>query len=198
MPDFVNAVFKHLKIPIPIKKNLPSELISLIEIHDIQIRLSKACPNPLITGVIRVCVKIPRGLRKFKLLTTEVEAEFYLLHPDTGGRIARLNTDGWQESSSANSKDEWRIQAKVTDAPVEIVDQKGFYDWIGMMLLLEEESMNVCVEGWCSAGMKMFGSKAKVERLPVKATLDVPGRPSLFAAESRNTQTWSIEPEMSK
>src|ERR1700733_6421143 len=98
MPDIVRTVFKHLHFPIPLKKDLPSDLISSIELEDIEIRLNRECPRPLITGLITTVVQIPRAFRKIKFLTTDIKAEFYLLHPQTSRRIAKLETDGWHES----------------------------------------------------------------------------------------------------
>jgi LEA14-like dessication related protein len=175
MPDFVHAVFKSLRLPIPVKKDLPSDLVSSIELEDITVRLPKECPQPLITGLITTFVRIPKGLRKVKFMTTGIKAEFYLLHPEHRGRIARLQTDGWHESSLDKRERLWKIEANVTDAPVEIVDGKGFDEWIGKMIEHEGEDMKVSVEGWCSAGIKIFGTKAKVKKIPVKATLKIPG-----------------------
>ena len=175
MPDFINAVFKCLRFPIPVKKDYPSDLVSSIELEDITIRLPKECSHPLITGLITTVIRIPWGLRKVKFITTGIKAEFYLLHPDHGGRIARLQTDGWEGSSFDKSERLWKIEAKVTDAPVEIVDDRGFDVWIGKMIEHEGEDMKVRVEGWCSAGINVFGTKAKVKKIPVKATLKIPG-----------------------
>ena len=175
MPDFINTVFKSLRLPIPIKKDLPSDLVSSIELEDITLRLPKECPQPWITGLITTVIRIPKGLRRVKFMTSGIKAEFYLLHPEHHGRIARLQTEGWHESKFDKRERLWKIQAKVTDAPVDIIDGKGFDEWIGKMVDHEGEDMRVSVEGWCSAGIKAFGIKAKVKRIPVKATLKIPG-----------------------
>lgn len=175
MPDFINVVFKILHLPIPVKKDLPSNLISTISLKDIKIRLPKDLPHPLITGFISTEIHIPKLLRKVEFITTEIKAEFYLLHPKSGKRIAKLETDGWHESSFDKSKYLWRIEVVVEEAPVEIVDERGFDEWIGIMIEHEGETMNVSVEGWCSAGIKVLGTKARIQKLPIKASLDIPG-----------------------
>ena len=175
MPEIINTVFKCLRFPIPVKKDYPSDLVSTIELKDITIHLPKESSHPLITGLITTNIRIPRALRKVKFITTGIKAEFFLLHPDNGGRIARLQTDGWHESNFDRKEGVWRIEAKVTNAPVEIVDGKGFDVWIGKMIEHEGEDMTVSVEGWCSAGINIFGTKAKVKKIPVKATLKIPG-----------------------
>jgi len=175
MPDFVQTIVKHLRLPIPVRKDLPSDLISLIELEDITITLPRDCPHPLVTGLIRTEVRIPTGLHKISFITTGIKAKFYLLHPKTKERIAQLETDGWHESSSDQDERVWKIEARVKEAPVEIVEGQGFYEWIGMMLALEEEFMRICVEGWCTVGIKLAGTKVKLRKLPVKASLNLPG-----------------------
>lgn len=125
------------------------------------------------------------------------KAEFYLLHPKTSRRIAKLETDGWHESTSDKRGKLWKIEARVTDAPVEILEGDGFDDWIGMMLQHEGEEMRVSVEGWCSAGIEALKTSAKVQKIPVHASLNIPGL-SLFKIDFRNPETRSIGSEMSK
>jgi hypothetical protein len=197
MPDIVRTVFKHLHFPIPLKKDLPSDLISSIELEDIEIRLNRECPRPLISGLITTVVQIPRAFRKIKFFTTDIKAEFYLLHPQTSRRIAKLETDGWHESTSDKRGKLWKIEARVTDAPVEILEGDGFDDWIGMMLQHEGEEMRVSVEGWCSAGIKALKTSAKVQKIPIHASLNIPGLSS-FKVDFRNPETRSIGSEMSK
>src|SRR5579859_1922201 len=178
MPDFAQTVFKCLYFKIPLKKDYPSQHISSIELQDVEIRLNQECPNPLITGLITTKIQIPKGVRKLKFMTTGISAEFYLLHPKTKHRIARLETDGWYESTSDQSDKSgkiWTIETRVRDAPVEILEGDGFDDWIGMMMRHEGEEMSVSVEGWCSAGVKTLKTKVKVKRLPVKASLNIAG-----------------------
>ena len=192
---FVKTVFKHLRIPIPIQKDLPSDLISSIECEDIKIRLARDCPHPLITGSIITVIKIPRALKRVKFMTTGIKAEFYLLHPKTSKKIARLQTDGWHESTSDKQDRLWKVEATVTDAPVEIIDKDGFDDWIGLMLRIEGEEMEVWVEGWCSAGVKTFGTKIKVKKIPVKASLSIPGKVFIFHSKDRDPKAGSIRSE---
>ena len=175
MPDFVQTIVKHLRLPIPVKKGLPSDLISLIELEDITITLPRDCPHPLVTGLIRTEVRIPTGLHKISFMTTGIKAKFCLLHPKTNRPIAQLETDGWHESSSDKNERVWKIEARVKEAPVEIMEGQGFDEWIGMMLALEEEYMRISVEGWCTAGVKLAGTKIKVRKLPIKASLNLPG-----------------------
>ena len=176
MPQFVETVVKHLHIPIPVKRDLPSELISLIELKDITIRLSKDYPRPLITGAIRTELRIPRGMRKLKFVTDGIKAEFYLLHPkDHSRRIALLKTERWDECCNGQTKKIWEIEAMVRDAPVEIIDCEGFDEWIKMMLALKGEEMEAFVEGSCAAGIKTLGTKLKIKKIPVKAKLNIPG-----------------------
>ena len=167
---------KHLHIPVPVKRDLPSDLISSIDLKDITIRFPKDCPRPLITGSIRTEIRIPRGLRKLKFMTGGIKAEFYLLHPkDHSRKISLLQTERWYGCSSEQNDKRWNVEATVKDAPVEIVDGDGFDDWIKAMLEVEGESMESWVEGWCSAGVKACWTKVKVKKIPVKAKLDIPG-----------------------
>jgi hypothetical protein len=192
---FIKTVFKHLRIPIPVQKDAPSDLISSIECEDIKIRLARDCPHPLITGSIITVIKIPRALKRVKFMTTAIKAEFYLLHPKTSKKIARLETDGWHESTSDKRDRLWKVEATVTDAPVEIVDDDGFDEWIGMMLRIEGEEMEVWVEGWCSAGVKTLGTKIKVKKIPVKASLYIPGKVLTFYSKGRYPKARSVRPE---
>jgi hypothetical protein len=192
---FIKTVFKHLRIPILIQKDLPSDLISSIECEDIKIRLSRDCPHPLITGSIITVIKIPKALKRIKFMMTGIKAEFYLLHPETSKKIARLRTDGWHESTSDKQDRLWKVEATVTDAPVEIIDNDGFDDWIRMMLQIEGEEMEVWVEGWCSAGVKTLGTKVKVKKIPVKASLNIPGNILMFHADGRYPKARSIRAE---
>jgi hypothetical protein len=176
MPQFIKTVVKHLHIPIPIKSDLPSELISVIELKDITIYLPEHGPRPLLSGSIRTETKIPTGLGKLRFMTEGIQAEFYLLHPkDHARKISLVQTEGWHECSSTQGDEIWNIEAKVRDAPVEIIDGEGFDEWIKMMLEIEGESMGAWVEGWCSAGVKALGTKAKIKKIPVKANIDIPG-----------------------
>ena len=200
MPDIVRTVFKHLHFPIPLKKDLPSDLISSIELEDIEIRLNRECPRPLITGLITTVIHIPRAFRKIKFLTTDIIIKRKCLPPasqniPTNRKVQRQN--GWHESTSDKRGKLWKIEARVTDAPVEILEGDGFDDWIGMMLQHEGEEMRVSVEGWCSAGIEALKTSAKVQKIPVHASLNIPGL-SLFKIDFRNPETRSIGSEMSK
>jgi hypothetical protein len=128
-------------------------------------------------------------------MTTGIKAEFYLLHPKTFKKIAQLVTDGWHESTSDKRDRLWKVEATVIDAPVEIIDNDGFDEWIGMMLQIEGEEMEVLIEGWCSAGVKTLGTKIKVKKIPVKASLMIPGIFLIFKANSRYTKAKSVRPE---
>ena len=80
---------------------------------------------------------------------------------------------------------------------MEILEGDGFDDWIGMMLQHEGEEMRVSVEGWCSAGIEALKTSAKVQKIPVHASLNIPGLSS-FKVDFRNPETRSIGSEMSK
>jgi hypothetical protein len=177
MPDFVEVAVKHLHLPIPIKKDLAKEQISSIHLQDLHVSLPKTSSRPLLTGLITTFIHIPKLLKRLKFMTMGIKAEFYLLLPGTPKRIARLVTEGWHESSSGREGGLWKIEARVTDAPVEICDEEGFEEWIQMMMNHEGKEMKVSVEGWCTAGIEVLETSLQVQKLPVTASLDIPGTP---------------------
>lgn len=179
MPDLAEAAVKHLHLPIPLKKGVASEHISSIEIEDIHVSIAKDSPRPSITGFITTFLHIPRALKHLKFVTTGIQAEFYLLLPGTSTRIARLVTGGWQESSSGQQEGKWKIEARVKDAPVEICNEEGFDKWIRMMME-HEGDMKVSVEGCCTAAIKALGASLQLQKLPVTACLNLPGKSSYF------------------
>ena len=177
MPDLVEAAVKHLHLSIPIKKDLATEQISSIHLQDLHASLPKTSSRPLLTGLIITFVHIPKLLKRLKFMTTGIKAEFYLLLPGCSKRVARLVTKGWHESSTGRENGHWKIEARIKDAPVEICDDEGFDEWIQMMLNHEGKEMKVTVEGWCTAGVDVLGTSLQVQKLPVTASLNVPGFP---------------------
>lgn len=175
MPDLVEAAVKYLHLSIPIKKDLAKEQISSIHLQDLHVSLPKTSSRPLLMGLITTSIRIPKLLKRLKFMTTGIEAEFYLLLPGTSRRIARLVTEGWHESSSGRENGQWKIEARVKDAPVEICDEDGFDDWVQMMMNHEGKEMEVTVEGWSTAGIDVLATSLQVQKLPVTASLNIPG-----------------------